>query len=155
MTFETEEGYNRAIEMDATCKANPHLAPLQIWIEKYKFNIKAAAQPSDIIWENRHFTPWDRTKKAIIVWTVLALVLFANSMALFILTNISNRIVEKFPYVDCTTLEGHKNEDFMQREAIYEYSNNKWLEDQGVDVRYAGYTQCFCDERELEGDLPD
>lgn len=28
MTFETEEGYNRAIEMEATCRAHPRLAHL-------------------------------------------------------------------------------------------------------------------------------
>ena len=28
MTFETEEGYNRAIEMEATCRANPQIAHL-------------------------------------------------------------------------------------------------------------------------------
>ena len=107
MTFESEEGLNRALEMDATCKANPRFAPLLTWIKKYNFKIKAAAEPSDIIWENRHYTDWDRTKKAIIVWTVLALVLFANSIALFILTGISNKIVEKFPFVDCPTMEGY------------------------------------------------
>ena len=76
-------------------------------------------------------------------------------MALFILTNISNKIVEKFPVVDCETLEGYQNDAYMEQEAIYEYESNKWLEATGVEVRYPGYTQCFCDARELEGDLPD
>ena len=135
MTFETEEGYNRAIEMDATCKANPRFAHLQLWMEKqYKFKIKEAAAPSDIIWENRHYTDWDRTKKAIVVWTALAGILFANSIALFILTTISNNIIEKFPPVDCATLEGFENETWMEKEAIHEYSSNTWLEGTGIEV---------------------
>ena len=45
-------------------------------------------------------------------------------MALFILTNISNKIVEKFPVVDCETLEGYQNDAYMEQEAIYEYESN-------------------------------
>ena len=154
MTFETEEGYNRALEMEKTCKDNPDLQHLMVWLEKHKFEIKAAAEPSDIIWENRHVTPLQRTKKAILVWTILILVLFANSIALFILTSISNRIVDKFPYIDCKTLQGYQDPTYMEKEAIYEFVANKYLEERGVEVRYAGYTQCFCDAREIEGDLP-
>ena len=56
MTFQCEEGYNRATRIDEAINNDPALKPLTIWLDDYTLDIKQACEPTDIIWENRHFT---------------------------------------------------------------------------------------------------
>ena len=50
---------------------------------------------------------------------------------------------------------GYGDPYIMERNAILEYHSNTHLESKGNKVEYAGYVQCFCEEREALGDLPD
>jgi hypothetical protein len=45
MTFESEEGIQRALHLDD-----------KNWLGDQEIEIQKASEPSDIIWENRHFT---------------------------------------------------------------------------------------------------
>ena len=58
MTFENEEGVNRAINFNKTIAADPKFKKLGIWLNRFETEITKASEPSDIIWENRHFTPF-------------------------------------------------------------------------------------------------
>ena len=156
MTFETEEGVNRALDMDRQITANPDkLGHLRTWLRNHEIEIQAASEPSDIIWENRHFTPWDRRKKECIVWSVLTLMLLVSFVIIFMFTTISNNLINKYPYVDCTSLVGHDNAAVMEKQAILEFQSNTALEEQGKDVSYKGYVQCFCDDKQAGGAEPD
>lgn len=53
MTFETEEGYNRALQLGEAIRAQPRLAHLNDWCGGHSIEIKPASEPSDIVWENR------------------------------------------------------------------------------------------------------
>ena len=60
MTFETEEGIQRALHFDEACQAEDASAQLKgsrTWLGDQFIEIQEASEPSDIIWENRHFTP--------------------------------------------------------------------------------------------------
>jgi len=59
MTFETEEGVNRALSYKEAVDAAPENYGLDVtkWIDVHDIDIQEASEPSDIIWENRHFTP--------------------------------------------------------------------------------------------------
>ena len=64
MTFETEEGYRRALKFDETVSNNPDkFGSLKKWIDQHEIEIQPASEPSDIIWENRHYTPFERRKR--------------------------------------------------------------------------------------------
>ena len=41
------------------------------------------------------------------------------------------------------------------KQTIFEYKSNTAMTELGKDVSYAGYVQCFCDAKALEGDAPD
>ena len=57
MTFENEEGVNRALNYDDAIQANEEeLSHLKTWLGDHVIEIQQASEPSDIIWENRHFT---------------------------------------------------------------------------------------------------
>lgn len=53
MSFELEEGVNRALQMDNMCRNDPQLAHLTTWLDKFEIQIQKASEPTDIIWENR------------------------------------------------------------------------------------------------------
>lgn len=57
MTFENEEGVNRALRYDELVSSDPSLKELETWLDVYKIEIERASEPTDIIWENRQFTP--------------------------------------------------------------------------------------------------
>jgi len=60
MTFENEEGVNRALESAETIanEEDGKYDHLKKWLDTHEIEIQQASEPSDIIWENRHFTPW-------------------------------------------------------------------------------------------------
>ena len=108
MTFETEEGYKRAL----------HYADkddLKKWIDVHEIEIQPASEPSDIIWENRHFTTCERMKRKAIVYSIISLMLFASFIIIFILQSTSDKALQKYPIIsDCSKLIGSDNERFMQ-----------------------------------------
>jgi len=57
MTFENEEGINRALKYHETVEADVDLHELKHWIGDHEIEIQAASEPTDIIWENRDITP--------------------------------------------------------------------------------------------------
>ena len=58
MTFETEEGVERAMAFQKATDADPKLKHLQYFCGDHEIKIRKAPEPSDIIWENRTFTDW-------------------------------------------------------------------------------------------------
>ena len=116
MTFENEEGVNRALEYDNAVSNDPALADIKTWIGDHEIEFQPASEPSDIIWENRHFTPWDRTKKEICVWSFLALMLFVSFIIIFIFSAISQGLINKYPFKsasDCQSLIGSDDPALM------------------------------------------
>ena len=85
MTFETEEGVNRALKYDLAVEAEPdRIGHLEKWLDEHVIEIQPASEPSDIIWENRHFTDGDRRKKACTVWTILVIMLLCSFVLIYI-----------------------------------------------------------------------
>jgi hypothetical protein len=65
MTLETEEGKCRADLYDETVNM-PDYAQYKTFLGS-EIEVKGASEPTDIIWENRHFTAFTKFKRAIIV----------------------------------------------------------------------------------------
>ena len=115
MTFETEEGYNRALNYKNVLKARPDETKDQrYWITDHEIDIKDACEPSDIIWENREITDSQRFFKGIIAFTVVSIMLAISFIIIVKLTQVSNYALEKYPPVpDCTNLIGYGDEEKM------------------------------------------
>ena len=56
MTFENEEGVNRCLHSAEAIDHDENLKDLKIWLGKFEIEIQPASEPTDIIWENRHFS---------------------------------------------------------------------------------------------------
>ena len=130
MTFETEEGVNRALSYAEAIEESEDLKDLKYWIDTHELDIQEASEPSDIIWENRHFTPRDRNKKACIVITIMFLMLTASFIVIFICSDVSARALAKYPIVtDCSLLAGADDPNKMLQNTVLEYHSNHNLEE--------------------------
>jgi len=155
MTFEREEGITRALRFDELIEADPSKADLKNWLGDKEIEIQAASEPSDIIWENRHFTDTQRLYKGILVWTCLGILLFISFVIIYILSTYSNAMLTKFPVMDCASLTEGLAEGELQSSAYIEYTINTELETRAKEtsedlmstpiIQYAGFVQCFCD----------
>ena len=70
LTFQNEEGAERIKQYNQLCENDANLKDIKLWLGK-RLEFKRASEPSDIIWENRHLTRWERKKKEAIVWVIL------------------------------------------------------------------------------------
>lgn len=159
MTFETEEGVNRALNYDDAIEGDiDTLGHLKKWLGDHKIIIQAASEPSDIIWENRHFTDMDRKKKECIVWSILTFMLLVSFMVITICETYSQSLLQLYPPklpADCELLGGFDDPDAFLASTLFEYKSNTAMAENDMDVSYEGYVQCFCDAKALDGDLPD
>ena len=157
MTFENEEGYQRACAFDKAIDNDSSLADCKKWAGDHEIEVQEASEPSDIIWENRHFTPTQRFKKELVVCGVMILMLVGSFCLIFYCSNVSAAALGKYPPIaDCSTsLINYDDDAFMQQAAILEYRTNTALEAQGKTVSYSGYVQCFCNDKQAEGAEPD
>ena len=104
MTFENEEGVNRALSYDDAIEANECFDDLKKWLDNHEIEIQSASEPSDIIWENRHFTIIQRASKSTIAWIIILLLLGFSFILIFLCSQYSVTMLLKYPVVDCTNL---------------------------------------------------
>ena len=100
----------------------------------------------------------DRGKKECVVWTILFFMLLVSFCLIYICQSFSNALLALYPpmaLTDCEKLSGYDDPDSFLKQTIFEYNSNSAMAEQGKDVSYAGYVQCFCDAKALEGDAPD
>ena len=58
MTWESEEGVNRALSYNATIDTEREkYEDIRYFVGDHEIEVQQASEPSDIIWENRQFTP--------------------------------------------------------------------------------------------------
>ena len=139
MTFENEEGVNRALNYDKAVEEDPRLAELKYWLDEYELDIQQAPEPTDIIWEAREITPRQRFKRRLIVDFVLFLILLGSFCVVFYCKWFSSRITMKFPDVECSSeTTSEETMLIMERQAILEWKTNKKLEEKGKNVSYDG-----------------
>lgn len=63
--------------------------------------IQEASEPTDIIWENRHFTPKQRTIKKVIVWTVIVFMLMISFFIIFTCKKRGDDFKNRYGKKDC------------------------------------------------------
>jgi hypothetical protein len=147
MTFESEEGIQRALHLDDASKAEDASAGvkgLHLWLGDQEIEIQKASEPSDIIWENRHFTPTQRLKKAIIVVLTIGFALLLSFVVVFVSRQYSATVAAKYPPVNCEPYYANYPDEQLQPFAIQEYKLNTAAEEAGRQTQYAGYLSCFC-----------
>lgn len=63
--------------------------------------MKEASEPTDIIWENRHWLPSDRFKRKCIVFGIIFTILFFSFKTIFMLQKKSLAMKGRYPKMLC------------------------------------------------------
>jgi len=64
-------------------------------------DIQPASEPTDIIWENRHFKPRTRQIKSCISIVIIMLMLAGSAGIIFVCSNTSTYYKMRYPIVKC------------------------------------------------------
>lgn len=82
LTFENEEGLNRCRAYNDVVENDDQYSHYRTLLGE-ELEIKDASEPTDIIWENRHFTAWDRFKRTVIVVGYVTVLLAISFVIIF------------------------------------------------------------------------
>lgn len=63
-----------------------------------------ASEPTDIIWENRHFTKWDYIKRQAFAFVIIAILLFGSFIVVYLVASYSAKIASTYPSVNCSNI---------------------------------------------------
>ncbi len=66
--------------------------------------LSESTEPTNIIWENRHWTAADLTKRTLHAFAVIALLILVSFALIFFCKQFSIAISNKYPTVDCTMI---------------------------------------------------
>lgn len=152
LTCETEEGFNRAAKYNETVKMKD--------FEHYntflyhEIDVKEASEPTDIIWENRHYKPIQRFYKKIIVFGVIFLILYLAFKTIFGLQKQSLAMKGRYPAQRCDDYKEQyqgRRQQWMS-DAVHEYQTKSERLKVTDQVFYNGPMQCFCKEESHNGE---
>lgn len=106
-----------------------------------------STEPTNIIWENRFFTPRDYLRRGIIVFGVIFLLLAASFIAIFICKTLALQGAAKYPNVDCNDIK-----TVYGKENMAKYSYNEWQRyynfPEGEERSpQQGVIKCFCKDQ--------
>ena len=142
MTFETEEGYRRAQDFNQTTEKSDsrEIRALAEWFPytSMRVELQSASEPTDIIWENREYTPGQRKCKEVVVVIIILLCLIAAAGVIFYGRLKQRNYVKKYPKFPCQPFYetyGSRLEHFAQAEFDY----NVVLEEKGKPFQFVGY----------------
>lgn len=82
VTFEEEEGYNRACKLSEMIGAGTYPKHFEYLLTE-KMELQPASEPTDIIWENRYFTKNQRRRNRCAVFIIVLLMLMASGSIIF------------------------------------------------------------------------
>jgi hypothetical protein len=71
-----------------------------------KIDMKAASEPSDIIWENRQFSKNGRRSRLLVAYIITFLLLGLSGILIYELQTWSMSIKNKYPKMDCLSDTG-------------------------------------------------
>ena len=100
LTFENEEGLNRCLNYNETVGDFEEYADFKTFLGE-EIDIQEASEPTDIIWENRHFTSLERFKRTIIVMLIVFLLLCVSFVVIFLCSHAANKPLLKYPAINC------------------------------------------------------
>jgi hypothetical protein len=148
LSFENEEGINRMKEYNETVHNDDQFADIKTFLGQ-ELQIEDASEPTDIIWENRHFTSMDRFKRTIIVIIAVFFLLFISFLIIFFCSGKAAAASLKYPSTNCTAIAEDFNDEQLQQLAFQEFFFNRespdFTTEKPVDQQqYGAYLQCFC-----------
>lgn len=139
ITFAEEEGYQTGLRFEEPedkekCK-NPILLGEPLWFSD-------ATEPTNIIWENRHFTLIQQIWRAFLVMSACGLLLLGSFVVIFMCQQYSLQFKVKYPMVDCHEIEDTYKDSLIN--VAYQEYMNYYHNTKGDPMPMAGNLKCFC-----------
>lgn len=91
LTFENEEGLNRCKNYNDLVNKDEQYSDIRTLLG-CELDISDASEPTDIIWENRHFTKIQRLERSMIVIGITVLLLLCSFFSIFTLSVTSTHL---------------------------------------------------------------
>lgn len=128
-TFQTEEGYQRALNYNSVLETNAEEYGRYEYFLDQKIDIQPASEPTDIIWENRQFSEDDRTFRRVIVGITILFMLCISFSVIFVCAKASMAKKLKYPKVNCEEFASEYVDrlDYWEHDAISEFKINEKL----------------------------
>jgi len=64
-----------------------------------------ASEPTDIIWENRHFTRWDYFKRQTFAFVIIGILLLVSFIVVYMVAAYSAEVTSTYPQVNCGSID--------------------------------------------------
>ena len=137
ITFESDDSANAAKEIRESDSKTMKLIG-----QDMKF--KTVSEPTDIIWENRHFTRRDYFFRQLWAFIIIAVLMFGSLIVIYVISAYSADLAKVFPPVDCANLKTAygNNEETLQRYAIDDYN----FVEANPGQPSSGCLQCYCQD---------
>jgi hypothetical protein len=104
LTFENEEGLNRCLSYNEVVHVDDQYRNIRTLLGS-ELDIEEASEPTDIIWENRHFTNFERLKRTAIVVAIISFLLLCSFFLLYFLSVTSSTLAAQYPTSQCADLK--------------------------------------------------
>lgn len=139
LTFENEAGYEVGRKY-----TNEDTVLLEC-----KVDIEEATEPTDIIWENRHFTEEEKNRNLYKVIVSATMYLVGSLVIITAMKGSSMMLTAKYPKADCAIIQKQFGEK-LQEFAFYEYLG---FYDESKSTDMTGVLQCFCAQDDPSWDM--
>ena len=114
----------------------------------YPFKFDKCSEPTDIIWENRHFTRMDYFWRQLKAYTCIAVLLFGSFVLIYWISMISAEAAQVFPLnTDCDNIKAAYGAN-LQTYAIQDF--NFVTDEANKGKQSSGCLQCFCAQEAID-----
>lgn len=150
-----EEGYSRALTyMDAIKKNGAKVQPQMLKYDSFlggQVELEEASEPTDIIWENRAFSPTQRNIRRVIVYLIIIFMLCCSGFIIFKCSVKSQMLKARYPLNinQCDEIKEKQFENDSEKfwragKEEFEANYPKQIEDKKTN--YLGPFQCMCEK---------
>ena len=104
-----------------------------------KIQFEEPSEPTDIIWENRHWTDKDIFWRSLFAWIIILLLMAGSFVFIWWVSSISSKVAKVFPTIDCDAQKATYGEAFEEF-AVHDYDYITTHPNKPS----RGVLQCFC-----------
>ena len=135
ITFESDDSANLALDV--------HKTPSDHRIMGQEMKFTKPSEPTDIIWENRHFTPMDYIWRELRAYIIIGVLLFGSLIVIYVISAYSAKLASVFPpSVDCDGIKEAYGDE-LQTYAVDDYDYIQ----ANKGKPSSGCLQCFCNQQ--------
>ena len=135
-------------ESDDTCNLADEVKNTDLRILNMPMHFNKCSEPTDIIWENRHYTSRQYFARQCWAFTIIAVLLFGSAIFIYWISAFSAKMAVVYPPVECDNIAEAYGTD-LQQYAVLDYDYIQ----ANPGLPSSGCLQCFCQqEYELDAD---